>query len=74
MESTSEEMWNRFISTNLAFDNRIAEVADAKNNLQAQLAKVRFVKSRQLRIILVVPKRQTDQMTRFCKEPRNICP
>lgn len=74
MESTSEEMWNRFISTNLAFDNRIAEVADAKNKLQAQLAKVRFVKSRQLRSILVVPKRQTDQMTRFCKEPHNICP
>ncbi|NWX19916.1 TEKT5 protein, partial [Aegotheles bennettii] len=40
LESTSEEMWNHFISTNLAFDNRIAEVADAKNKLQAQLAKI----------------------------------
>ncbi|KFQ25645.1 Tektin-5, partial [Merops nubicus] len=40
LESTSEEMWNHFISTNLAFNNRIAEVADAKNKLQAQLAKV----------------------------------
>ncbi|XP_010140158.1 PREDICTED: tektin-5 [Buceros rhinoceros silvestris] len=40
MERTSEEMWNCFISTNLAFNNRIAEVADAKNKLQAQLAKI----------------------------------
>ncbi|NWU60430.1 TEKT5 protein, partial [Pterocles burchelli] len=40
LESTSEEMWNHFVSTNLAFNNRIAEVADAKNKLQAQLAKV----------------------------------
>ncbi|KAM9598457.1 tektin-5 [Morphnus guianensis] len=40
LESTSEEMWNHFISTNLAFNNRIAEVADAKNKLQAQLAKI----------------------------------
>ncbi|NWR65751.1 TEKT5 protein, partial [Bucorvus abyssinicus] len=40
MESTSEEMWNHFISTNLAFNNRIAEVAEAKNKLQAQLAKI----------------------------------
>ncbi|KFQ93210.1 Tektin-5, partial [Nipponia nippon] len=40
LEGTSEEMWNHFISTNLAFNNRIAEVADAKNKLQAQLAKI----------------------------------
>ncbi|XP_010014978.1 PREDICTED: tektin-5 [Nestor notabilis] len=40
LESTSEEMWNQFISTNLAFNKRIAEVADAKNKLQAQLARV----------------------------------
>uniref|UniRef100_A0A672TFD7 Tektin n=1 Tax=Strigops habroptila TaxID=2489341 RepID=A0A672TFD7_STRHB len=40
LESASEEMWNQFISTNLAFNKRIAEVADAKNKLQAQLARV----------------------------------
>ncbi|PKU33336.1 tektin-5 [Limosa lapponica baueri] len=40
LESTSEEMWNHFVSTNLALNNRIAEVADMKNKLQAQLAKV----------------------------------
>ncbi|NXL00198.1 TEKT5 protein, partial [Mesembrinibis cayennensis] len=40
LEGTSEEMWNHFISTNLAFNYRIAEVADAKNKLQAQLAKI----------------------------------
>ncbi|NXI50915.1 TEKT5 protein, partial [Chloroceryle aenea] len=40
LESTSEEMWNHYIGTNLAFNNRIAEVADAKNKLQAQLAKI----------------------------------
>ncbi|KFQ84893.1 Tektin-5, partial [Phoenicopterus ruber ruber] len=39
LESTSEEMWNHFVNTNLAFNNRIAEVADAKNKLEAQLAK-----------------------------------
>ncbi|OXB70832.1 UNVERIFIED_CONTAM: hypothetical protein H355_003768 [Colinus virginianus] len=40
LESTSEELWNQFVSTNLAFNSRIAEVADVKNKLQAQLAKV----------------------------------
>ncbi|NXL43170.1 TEKT5 protein, partial [Podilymbus podiceps] len=40
LESTSEEMWNHFTNTNLAFNNRIAEVADAKNKLEAQLAKI----------------------------------
>ncbi|KAM9372365.1 tektin-5 [Phaethornis superciliosus] len=39
LESTSEEMWNQFISTNLAFNQRLAEVADVRNKLQAQLAK-----------------------------------
>ncbi|NXW60479.1 TEKT5 protein, partial [Eurystomus gularis] len=40
LESISEEMWNHFINTNLAFNNRIAEVADAENKLQVQLAKI----------------------------------
>ncbi|XP_005150756.2 tektin-5 [Melopsittacus undulatus] len=40
LESTSEEMWNQFNSTNLAFNKRIAQVADAKNKLQTQLARV----------------------------------
>ncbi|NXE74756.1 TEKT5 protein, partial [Cochlearius cochlearius] len=40
LESTSVEMWNHFINTNSAFNNRIAEVADAKNKLEAQLAKI----------------------------------
>ncbi|XP_051488292.1 tektin-5 [Apus apus] len=40
LENTSEEMWNQFISTNLAFNKRMAEVADMKNKLQAQLAKI----------------------------------
>ncbi|NXL55805.1 TEKT5 protein, partial [Chordeiles acutipennis] len=40
LKSASEEVWNHFITTNLAFSNRIAEVADAKNKLQAQLAKI----------------------------------
>ncbi|NXV84506.1 tektin-5 [Calonectris borealis] len=40
LESTSEEMWNHFIGTNLAFNNRIAEIADSKNKLEAQLAKI----------------------------------
>ncbi|NXD84976.1 TEKT5 protein, partial [Halcyon senegalensis] len=40
LESTSEEVWNHYISTNLAFNNRIAEVADAMNKLQLQLAKI----------------------------------
>ncbi|XP_074775463.1 tektin-5 isoform X2 [Athene noctua] len=40
LKSTSQEMWNHFISTNLAFNNRIAEVVDARNKLQAQLGKL----------------------------------
>ncbi|XP_054247158.1 tektin-5 [Indicator indicator] len=39
LENASEEMWNHFVGTNLAFNSRIAEVADAKNKLQLQLAK-----------------------------------
>uniref|UniRef100_A0A8C6J1A4 Tektin n=1 Tax=Melopsittacus undulatus TaxID=13146 RepID=A0A8C6J1A4_MELUD len=42
LESTSEEMWNQFNSTNLAFNKRIAQVADAKNKLQTQLAREIF--------------------------------
>lgn len=60
LETTSEEMWNQYVSTNLAFNHRIAEVADAKNKLQAQLAKVRAPKRWQLRIILVVPERRRN--------------
>lgn len=60
LESTSEELWNQFVSTNLAFNNRIAEVADAKNKLQAQLAKVRLTKHWQLHIILVVHERHRN--------------
>ncbi|XP_010217897.1 PREDICTED: tektin-5, partial [Tinamus guttatus] len=39
LETASEETWSRYTSTNLAFNRRISEVADAKNKLQAQLAK-----------------------------------
>lgn len=40
LEGTSEDMWRQWTNTNLAFDARICETADAKNKLQAQLAKV----------------------------------
>jgi len=66
LESTLEEMWNRFISTNLAFNNCIAEVADAKNKLQAQLAKVRFTERWQLPVIFVVPERQRNRLQCLC--------
>ncbi|KAM9463285.1 tektin-3 [Clarias gariepinus] len=36
---TSSEMWNQFNSVNVAFTNRISEMADTKNSLQAHLAK-----------------------------------
>ncbi|XP_026771408.3 tektin-3 [Pangasianodon hypophthalmus] len=36
---TSNEMWNQFNTVNIAFTNRISEMADTKNNLQAHLAK-----------------------------------
>ncbi|XP_048338253.1 tektin-5-like, partial [Sphaerodactylus townsendi] len=39
LESTSEELWKQYTDTNLAFNRRISEVAEAKNQLQAQLAK-----------------------------------
>ncbi|XP_066560481.1 tektin-3 isoform X2 [Amia ocellicauda] len=39
LSSTSNEMWNQFNSVNVAFTNRMSETADAKNNLQAHLAK-----------------------------------
>ncbi|XP_069339303.1 tektin-3 [Eulemur rufifrons] len=36
---TANEMWNQFNKVNLAFTNRIAETADAKNKIQIHLAK-----------------------------------
>ncbi|XP_025067440.1 tektin-3 [Alligator sinensis] len=36
---TANEMWNQFNKVNVAFTNRIAETADAKNKIQAHLAK-----------------------------------
>ncbi|XP_059386264.1 tektin-3-like [Carassius carassius] len=39
LNATSNEMWNQFNSVNVSFTNRISEMADAKNNLQAHLAK-----------------------------------
>ncbi|XP_043946458.1 tektin-3 [Protopterus annectens] len=36
---TSNELWNQFNIVNMAFTNRISEVADAKNKLQTHLAK-----------------------------------
>ncbi|MXQ89438.1 hypothetical protein E5288_WYG000776 [Bos mutus] len=36
---TANEMWNQFNKVNLAFTNRIAETADAKNKIQTHLAK-----------------------------------
>ncbi|KAI4556166.1 hypothetical protein MJT46_014789 [Ovis ammon polii x Ovis aries] len=36
---TANEMWNQFNKANLAFTNRIAETADAKNKIQTHLAK-----------------------------------
>ncbi|KAF7668204.1 hypothetical protein LDENG_00028360 [Lucifuga dentata] len=39
LSTTSNEMWNQFNSVNVAFTNRMSEIADAKNNLQTHLAK-----------------------------------
>ncbi|XP_075417205.1 tektin-3 [Tenrec ecaudatus] len=36
---TANEMWNQFNKVNVAFTNRIAETADAKNKIQIHLAK-----------------------------------
>ncbi|XP_004634994.2 tektin-3 [Octodon degus] len=36
---TANEMWNQFNKVNVAFTNRIAETADAKNKIQTHLAK-----------------------------------
>ncbi|XP_004603944.1 tektin-3 [Sorex araneus] len=36
---TANEMWNHFNKVNMAFTNRIAETADAKNKIQTHLAK-----------------------------------
>ncbi|KAM6897137.1 tektin-3 [Xenentodon cancila] len=39
LNTTSNEMWNQFNNVNVAFTNRTSETADAKNSLQAHLAK-----------------------------------
>ncbi|MGH0144670.1 UNVERIFIED_CONTAM: hypothetical protein FKN15_029643 [Acipenser sinensis] len=39
LNTTSNEIWNHFNSVNVAFTNRLSEVADAKNKLQMHLAK-----------------------------------
>ncbi|XP_072523687.1 tektin-3 [Salminus brasiliensis] len=39
LNATSNEMWNQFNSVNVAFTNRISEMAEAKNSLQTHLAK-----------------------------------
>ncbi|XP_056153718.1 tektin-3 [Lampris incognitus] len=39
LNATSNEMWSQFNNVNVAFTNRISETADAKNSLQAHLAK-----------------------------------
>eukprot|EP00064_Thunnus_orientalis_P016494 superscaffoldBa00003284_g16560 len=39
LSTTSNEMWNQFNNVNVAFTNRISEIADAKNSLQTHLAK-----------------------------------
>lgn len=39
-ETLSDQMWEQFTNTNLAFNARVSEVTDVKNKLQTQLAKV----------------------------------
>ncbi|XP_048869956.1 tektin-3 [Brienomyrus brachyistius] len=39
LSSTSNEMWSQFNSVNVAFTNRISEIAEAKSSLQTHLAK-----------------------------------
>ncbi|XP_062859617.1 tektin-3 [Trichomycterus rosablanca] len=39
LDTTSNEMWNQFNTVNVAFTNRVSEIADTKNSLQAHLAK-----------------------------------
>ncbi|XP_058013674.1 tektin-5 [Ahaetulla prasina] len=39
LEITSDDMWKQWTDSNLSFTSRISEIADAKNQLQAQLAK-----------------------------------
>ncbi|XP_066522709.1 tektin-3 [Hoplias malabaricus] len=39
LNTTSNEMWNQFNTVNVAFTNRISEMAEAKNSLQTHLAK-----------------------------------
>lgn len=38
-ETLSDQMWEQFTNTNLAFNARVSEVTDVKNKLQTQLAK-----------------------------------
>ncbi|KFO96268.1 Tektin-3, partial [Calypte anna] len=39
LEVAAQEMWRQFNEVNVAFTNRIAETADAKNKIQSHLAK-----------------------------------
>ncbi|KAM8836637.1 tektin-3 isoform 1-T2 [Spinachia spinachia] len=39
LSTTSNEMWTQFNNANVAFTNRVSEIADAKNSLQTHLAK-----------------------------------
>ncbi|XP_036427914.1 tektin-3 [Colossoma macropomum] len=39
LNTTSNEMWNQFNTVNVAFTNRISEMAETKNSLQTHLAK-----------------------------------
>ncbi|XP_056433840.1 tektin-3 [Gadus chalcogrammus] len=39
LSTTSNDMWTQFNSANVAFTNRISEIADTKNSLQTHLAK-----------------------------------
>ena len=45
LSTTSNDMWTQFNSANVAFTNRISEIADTKNSLQTQLAKVTWLRS-----------------------------
>ena len=40
MQETGNEMWTQYNNVNVAFSGRIAETMDARNSLQAHLAKV----------------------------------
>lgn len=40
LSGTSGEMWSQFNNVNVSFTGRVAQTADARNSLQAHLAKV----------------------------------